>query len=95
MTCGKELDIESPDLKNPETNIMIGTKYISDLLKKYDGNIGLSVAAYNAGRGKVDKWIEDGIIKKDGSDLENIPFKETNMYVRKVIRTYDLYKTLY
>lgn len=87
--------MENIDLKNPETNIKIGTKYISDLINKYNGNIGLSIAAYNAGIGKVDKWIEDGIIKSDGSDLENIPFKETNMHVRKVLKTYNLYKNLY
>ena len=29
------------------------------------------------------KWIEEGIIKPDGSDIENIPYKETNTYVRK------------
>jgi len=52
-------------LNDPETNIKIGTKYISDLLKKYNGNIGLSVAAYNAGIGNVDSWISNGIIKKD------------------------------
>ena len=45
--------------------------------------------------GNVQKWIEEDIIKEDGSDIENIPFKETNMYVRKVIKTYELYKKLY
>ena len=34
-------------------------------------------------------------IKQDGSDLENIPFKETNLYVRKVLNIYEKYKNLY
>ena len=89
-----EKEITKDEILNPETNICLGTKYISNLIKKYE-NIGLAVAAYNAGIGNVDNWIEKGTIKKDGSDLENIPFKETNNYVRKVLRDYDIYKELY
>lgn len=33
--------------------------------------------------------------KKDGSDIENIPYKETNNYVRKIIRDYKIYQELY
>lgn len=82
-------------LYNPETNIRIGTKYLSKLIKKYNGNYLLAIAAYNAGIGNVDKWIEQGIIKEDASNLENIPFKETNNYVRKIQRNYKIYKFLY
>ena len=56
--------------------------------------MGLALAAYNAGMGRVDKWIKEGTIKQDGSDLENIPFKETNLYVRKVLNVYEKYKNL-
>ena len=82
-------------LLEPEININIGTKYLSELLQKYDGNYYLAVAAYNAGIGTVDKWIQEGTIKKDGSDIENIPYKETNNYVRKIIRDYGIYQKLY
>lgn len=92
---GREIGLEDVNLSNPEVNIQIGTKYISDLINRYDGNISLGITAYNAGIGNVDSWIRQGIIKQDGSDLENIPFKETNMYLRKVLRTYELYKSLY
>ena len=81
-------------LYNPEQNIKIGTKYYSWLYKKYN-NPQLVIAAYNAGIGNVDKWISDGIIKEDGSDLENIPYKETNNYVRKILRNYRIYQYLY
>lgn len=53
------------------------------------------MAAYNAGIGNVNSWIQEGIIKKDGSDLENIPYRETNSYVRKIRRDYEIYKDLY
>lgn len=87
--------IEKETLYEPEKNIMIGVKYFSDLLKIYDDNMLLALAAYNAGIGNVNTWIEDGVIKSDGSDIENIPYKETNMYVRKIIRNYKMYKEIY
>lgn len=82
-------------LYQPEVNIMIGTKYFANLLQIYNNNINIALAAYNAGIGNVNKWIKEGIIKEDGSDIENIPFKETNNYVRKILRDYKIYKSLY
>jgi hypothetical protein len=60
------------DSFNAEQNIMGGAKYISQLLKKYDGNTSLALAAYNAGSGNVAKY--GGIP----------PFEETQNYVKKV-----------
>lgn len=94
----EEVNEEIPvteSLYNPEINIKIGTKYYSKLIQKYNNNTLLALAAYNAGIGNVDKWIEQGIIKQDGSDIENIPFKETNNYVRKIVRDYKIYQELY
>ena len=42
--------------------------------------------------GNVDKWLENNILEKDNLKIENIPFKQTNMYVRKVLRDYEIYK---
>ena len=75
-------------------NIKLGTKYLSILLLRYE-NIEIALTAYNAGIGTVDNWIEKGIIKKDGKDIENIPYKETNQYVRKILRDYKIYQKLY
>ena len=88
-------DIETKSLLDPEKNIMIGTKYYSDLLSDYNQNMLLALAAYNAGIGNVNDWIDKGIIKSDGSNIENIPFKETNMYVRKIVNNYKMYQKLY
>ena len=82
-------------LYDPEINIKLGTNYFSSLLKSFENNYILAFAAYNAGIGNVQKWISNGRIKNDGSDFENIPFKETNMYVRKIMRNYKIYKDLY
>ena len=89
----KEDDIKSK-IVEPQYNIALGTKYISLLKEKYE-NIELALVAYNAGSGNVNNWIEQGIIEKDGSNIENVPFKETNNYVRKILRDYKIYKDLY
>lgn len=87
--------VKKSSLYNPELNIEFGTKYFSNLMKEYDNNYLLALTAYNAGIGNVKKWIEQGIINKDGSNIENIPFKETNNYVRKIVRDYEIYKNIY
>ena len=87
--------IQKSSLYDPELNIKLGTKYFADLLNKYNNNIPLALTAYNAGIGTLQKWINDGIIEKDGSNIENIPYKETNNYVRKILRDYRIYQNLY
>lgn len=93
---GIELNTENikQELLDIDNNINIGTKYLSMLLEQY-GNVEVALAAYNAGIGTVNNWIEKQIIKADGSDIENIPYKETNNYVRKILRDYDIYNNLY
>ncbi len=96
--CKKtDLQIASDELSEkllePDININIGTKYLSILIQKY-GNIEIAITAYNAGIGTVDTWIEKGIINADGSNVENIPYKETNNYVRKILRDYKIYTNL-
>ena len=87
------IELTEENILEPDINIKLGTIYLSTLLEKYEC-IEVALAAYNAGSGNVDKWIENGIIKEDGSDIENIPFKETNNYVRKIIRDYEIYKKI-
>lgn len=82
------------ELLKVDININIGTKYLATLIERYK-NKEVALAAYNAGIGTVDNWIEKGIIQADGSDIENIPYKETNNYVRKILRDYKIYEQLY
>ncbi len=88
-----QIELTEENILEPEININLGTKYISSLLNKYEC-IEVALAAYNAGSGNVDRWIKNGTIKADGSDIENIPYKETNMYVRKIMRDYKIYVQL-
>lgn len=89
-----DLDLTEENILEPDININLGTKYISMLIQKYE-NIELSLTAYNAGSGNVDKWITNGVLKSDGSDIENVPYAETNNYVRKILRDYEIYKQIY
>lgn len=64
------------DAYNPVQNVEGGVKYLKNLLNKYNGNIILSLAAYNAGSGAVDKY--DGVP----------PYKETQNYVKSILANY-------
>lgn len=85
------------DIYDEKINIALGCKYLSSLIQKYNGNYYIAICAYNAGMGNVDKWISEGIIDSNLNTHKNtnIPFKETNKYLDKVISTYKIYKILY
>ncbi len=80
---------------NARSNILLGTWYISYLLEKYDGDMVKAVAAYNAGQGHVDRWLDDGIW--DGSEyrLDQIPFGETRHYAARVLYYLKRYEDIY
>lgn len=86
--------VSNESLFDPETNIKLGVKYFADLIAIFK-NEAVALAAYNAGMGTVQGWIDKGTIKADGSDIENIPYNETNMYVRKILNDYGIYCSLY
>lgn len=65
---------------NPSNNIEAGVQHMKDLMDRYNRNMKLSLAAYNAGAGAVRKY--NGIP----------PYEETQNYVKKVMRLYKLYK---
>jgi len=74
----KSLGVE--DIFNPEENVNGGAKYLKQLIKRYNGDIELALAAYNAGSSNVRRY--KGIP----------PFKATQFYIKKVIKYHQHYK---
>ena len=87
----RELKIKS-NLFNPEDNINLGTFYLMKLMKRFDNNIPSVLAAYNGGPHNVELWRKRFTGVDDDEFVENIPFKETNGYVKRVLRSYYYYK---
>ena len=72
-------------LVNPESNIRLGTSYLGQMAKRYNGNRVLATAAYNAGPHRVDRWLPDKGVIDARVWIENIPFNETRGYVKRVM----------
>ncbi|MGE5329434.1 MAG: lytic transglycosylase domain-containing protein [Deltaproteobacteria bacterium] len=88
-------DFSSSNLFIPDVNIHIGCWYLSKLKKQFDGNITLAITAYNGGSGRVQEWLRNEKLSSTGKSLEKIPFIETDKYVRKVLREYEIIKYIY
>ena len=83
------------ELFNPSTNLKIGTRYFAALLKNFNGDAGLALAAYNAGPKRVEDWLKRYPVKDKVLFLDLIPFKETREYVASIARNYYWYTSLY
>lgn len=85
---------ESKDLFDGETSIRLGTWYVANLLKQFEQEI-VAISAYNAGRGNVKRWLDDGVWDGTAENLDNVPFNETKSYVKKVVNYRKTYKDIY
>lgn len=92
-----ELNNESALTENelfiPETNIKIGTQYLSYLINKFE-NLEVSICAYNAGETVVREWLNNKEYSQNGKILTAIPYAETANYLKKVKFNYGVYKKL-
>ena len=82
-------------LFDPEINVRYGCWYLGFLMKRYNGDMRLSSAAYHAGQGNVDKWLQDPEYAPAGVTLAVIPFESTDTYVQRVLKYYEKYRELY
>lgn len=83
--------------QKPEYNIRLGASYIGELLDRYDRSYPLAIAAYNAGPGRVDRWLkENGDPRKREISfvdwIEMIPIYETRNYVQRVTEGLYIYR---
>lgn len=72
------------ELYQPESNIRLGSRYIREMIDRYSGNRLAAVAAYNAGPGRVDRWLREAPREFD-LFVESIPYRETRDYVQAVL----------
>ncbi|MBQ2688134.1 MAG: lytic transglycosylase domain-containing protein [Clostridia bacterium] len=89
---GEEYNID--DLYDPFINIDYGAYYLSWLYSHF-GDIYTACAAYNAGIGAVEGWLENDMYSLDGVTLYNIPYGETSNYVAKIEGALVKYQELY
>ncbi|NLB18480.1 MAG: lytic transglycosylase domain-containing protein [Syntrophomonadaceae bacterium] len=91
----KITEFDESKLSDPETNIQLGSWYISDLSREFDSRLPIVLAAYNAGRGNVREWLIKGVWDGTEENLYGIPFTETRNHVKKVMNEYQIYRTIY
>lgn len=82
-------------LKEPDENIQFGCWYLQSLNLEFQGEIIIVLAAYNAGRGNVKQWLNNGVWDGSLESLDQIPYPETRNYIRRVIGAYAFYARLY
>ncbi len=90
-----KLKLKSYKLENPSDNIQLGTWYLGFTHDEYQNNSMLAVASYNAGPGAVGEWLSSSKTRDPDEFVENIPFSETQGYVKSVLGNYWNYLRLY
>ena len=82
-------------LNDPKVNVALGTKYLKQLLTRFDGNLIYTLASYNAGENRIDRWKKE-IFRNDDplATIEAIPFEETRNYVKLIYRNRFFYSLL-
>lgn len=86
---------ETGDLHTPEVNVRYGTWRLRDMLRRFDGDVALAAAGYNAGPGNAAKWKAEADAKGEPFRVDEIPFPETRHYVEKVLQAQKDYRKTY
>lgn len=73
------------DILRVENNIRFGTHYLRTVMNRFDNNVALAAAAYNAGPANVKRWLPRGEVMSADLWVETVPFKETRNYVQAVL----------
>src|SRR5688572_27103560 len=81
-------------LTQAETNVRMGTKYLKDMVDKF-GGVHFALAGYNAGPHRVTAWLKEAPGLEQDEFIDNIPFTETQAYVKRILGTAEDYRRLY
>ncbi len=93
LTSGTGIRIKNRmQLIDIDTNLKLGMKHLGKMMKRFNNNPVLALAAYNAGESRVKRWIPDN--KRVAADLwaETIPFKETRNYIQNIMLFTPIYE---
>ncbi len=82
-------------LKQPDVNIRIGMATFSGLVAKYGGSLAPALAAYNAGDSRVSRWLAERSDLDQDEFIDDIPYPETQNYVKRILGTAEDYRALY
>ena len=85
------LDLRKSDLADPDTNLSIGAFYLHRMVVRYGGNLPCAVGSYNAGPGAMNRWLEARSGYPLDEFVEDVPYKETRNYIKRVMESYQTY----
>ena len=95
---GGTVDFKLEMLNEPQINLDFGCRYLKQLMERFDGDVVLVLAGYNAGPENVRKWLqkaEEHHIIESRETIARFAFKDTADYVKDVTRIRRLYKLLF
>jgi soluble lytic murein transglycosylase len=81
-------------LRQPEVNVQIGMRYFAELMERF-GGAHFALASYNAGEGRVARWSAERPGVPQDEFIDDIPFRETQNYVKRILGTAEDYRYLY
>jgi soluble lytic murein transglycosylase len=81
-------------LTQPEANVRMGMRYFKDLMDRF-GGAHYALASYNAGEHRIARWIAERPGFDQQEFIDDIPFPETQNYVKRILGTADDYRRLY
>ena len=82
-------------LRKKEDNLFFGTNYLKSLLNQFNNNQVYALGAYNAGPHSMATWLKWGKELDPEEFIERIPYKETSLYVKLIMRNFIAYQLLY
>ena len=94
MPATARLMAPTGDLEDPGFNIELGTRFLAGLMREFN-DPRLALAAYNAGPNRVRQWLNTWRSDDIEAFVEQIPFDETRLYVKKVVLSWDEYRRIY
>jgi soluble lytic murein transglycosylase len=82
-------------LTDAEINARIGTRYLSELIRMFEGKAHYAIASYNAGENRVMRWRDERPGLEQEEFIDDIPYPETQNYVKRILGSAEDYRRLY